>query len=270
MQTKTSFDYQKSVLEIFSISEIGLLILDENSQIIWLNGQLEQWLGQSLEQLSQQNWLAMAIEPVDNSEELYAVVSKQTTGSLILQHWKALLPSNPKQTCHFFKIVDSTKQENMSNKLMANLPKRPNWIQFLDYEVSRSRRYDNPLAVLKIKLVCFEALAESSLENQLNQVLAEILKDELRWADMIGESQSGEFLLVLPETSNDSAAALKEKIRRAVERRIERQFSSITYELIFGEANWQKGDSSNLLLERVRDDLIGKMQSLMAKYSELQ
>lgn len=268
MQTKTPFDYQKSILEIFSISEIGLLILDENSQIIWLNGQLEQWLGQSLEQVSGHNRLALAMEAVDEQGEVYTVVSHQRTSKLYLQHWHALLPSNPRQSCHFFKAITAPHLDNVKNKLLGNLPKKPNWIQFLDYEVSRSRRYDNPLTLLKVKLLCFEATADQSLECELNKLLAEVLRDELRWADMIGESQTGEFLLVLPETSQDAADALKNKVQGAIERRIERQYSNITYELIFGEANWQKGDSANLLLERARDDLLARLHKLMTKYSE--
>ncbi|PWK52791.1 sensor domain-containing diguanylate cyclase [Pleionea mediterranea] len=266
MHNTTLFDYQKSVFEILNVSELGLVILDDNRQVIWCNGEFATWLHDEAENLTGKNWLSLPFEPTDDDDQLYCLVSKERNQPLHLQHWKALLPSNPKLTVHYFKVIHSENPQQKGSLKFTGLPKRPNWVQFLDYEVSRSRRYDNPLAVLKVKLVMFGDPDSVSLNNRMNQLMSEVLKDELRWADMIGHSHSGEYLLVLPETTVESSDALKQKIRKAIDKRMQRQFPEQEFDLVFGEAHWSKGDSSGLLLDRVRDDLLIQMQHLMEKY----
>lgn len=266
MQTSTRFDLQKSIYEILSISEVGLVILDENREIIWINSEFERWTGAPLEHWQGQNWMALPLEASDESGEVYCLLNTERTKTVFLHHWTALLPSDPKLSVHFFKTLGQESRQDRLAQIAAKLPKRPNWIQFLDYEVSRSRRYDNPLSLMKIKLVCFAALEDPKLEATLNQLLEAILKDELRWADMIGHSETGEFLLVLPETNTEQADALQHKLNQALQQQMSAEHPDCEYALLIGQAQWSKGDSSGILLDRVRDDLVTKMTQLMAKY----
>ncbi|WMS86138.1 GGDEF domain-containing protein [Pleionea litopenaei] len=266
MQTSTRFDFQKSINEIFSISEVGLVILDENREIIWINNEFERWSGENSNYWQGQNWMALPLEAADEKGDLYCLLNTERTQTLYLHHWTALLPSHPTYTVHFFKSMALTAHSSKLSQLAGSLPKRPNWIQFLDYEVSRSRRYDNPLTLFKIKLVCFQAVNDPQLEQSVNNLVESVLKDELRWADMIGHSESGETLLVLPETSQQASEALKAKLEQVISERMRQEFKNCDFELVIGAAFWQKGDSAGILLDRARDDLVAKMTALMSQY----
>jgi GGDEF domain-containing protein len=267
MPNTTQFDYQKSIFEILNISELGLVIVDENSRIVWVNGQFALWTGKDDAFWNDHIWASLPLEAVNESGDLYCLITRDRSQTLHLQHWQAGLPSQPKLTVHFFRAVALDTQTKNATHHSIGLPQRPNWAHFLEYEVSRSRRYDNPLTMLKVKLIVFGESLPADLNHEINLMVSEVLKDELRWADMIGHSETGEFLLVLPETSKEATDALKQKIKQAVAGRMTHNFPEKEYELVFGEAHWQKGDSSAMLLDRARSDLVKQLQQLMHKHA---
>lgn len=267
MQNTTQFDYSKSVFEILSASGLGIVILDENHHVVWVNGQFARWAGSDEEHWTGQLWASLPLEAVNESDELYCLITRERSHNLHLQHWQAGLPSQPKLTAHYFRALALDTTREAESPQAIGLPQRPNWAQFLEYEVSRSRRYDNPLTMLKVKLIVFGEQIAQAISREINHMVSEVLKDELRWADMIGHSETGEFLLVLPETSKEATDALKEKISRAVQARVKHHFPNYESELVFGEAHWQKGDSSGILLDRAREDLVKQLQALMKKHS---
>lgn len=267
MQNTTTFDYQKSIFEILNISELGLVILDENRKVRWCNGEFANWINAEPDALLDRDWLSLPLEPGDEHDQIYHLICKKRNQTLHLEHWHAMMPSYPELTVHYFRAVSLDKNRATSPAALVNIPKRPNWVQFLDYEVSRSRRYNNPLAVLKVKLLMFENDQLLHVTGDINEAVSQLLKDELRWADMIGHSQAGEFLVVLPETNEAACQALQHKIAQTMEEKIIKPYPNYEFELVFGEAYWQKGDSSGLLLDRVRDDLLQKMQGLAHQLS---
>ncbi|WP_144392614.1 hypothetical protein [Pleionea sediminis] len=262
MQNTTTFDYQKSLSEILNISQLGIVILDENRKIIWSNGQFATWINENTENIEGKHWSSLPLEAGDDEEKTFHLLNKERNQALHLEHWQALLPSNPNYTAHYFRAITFNTPEGDSPSVYSPIPKRPNWIQFLDYEVSRSRRYQNPLAILKVKLLMFDQDELCSVPVKISNQLSQLLKDELRWADMIGYSQSGEFLLVLPETNKEAGKILKSKITAAVEQHIARENAGYDFELVYGEAYWRKGDSSGILLDRVRESLVDDMNRL--------
>ncbi len=266
MQKTATFDHQTFIPEILNVSGLGILILDENRQVLWCNGQFAQWVGDSVDNLIGQNWIKLPLELSDEHGEVYYLYNQEHTQSMNLQHWKALLPSQPRYTAHFFKSLISEPRAEDNKPLLTGIPQRPNWSQFLDYEISRSRRYQNPLTILKVKLVDFGSAESPLINNETNDLISQVLKDELRWADMIGFSETGEFLVILPETPASVVQPLTSKILQSVKHRMKKQFGERDFELVIGETHWQKGDSSATLLERVRDDLLQKLHQLMQKY----
>ncbi len=267
MQNTTQFDYRKSVFEILNVSELGIVILDDNQHVVWVNGQFASWTGNDEDHWPGQLWASLPLEAVNESDDLYCLITRERSQTLHLQHWQAGLPSQPKLTAHYFRALALDTKREAEVPQAIGLPQRPNWAQFLEYEVSRSRRYDNPLTMLKVKLIVFGDQIPQAISREINHLVSEVLKDELRWADMIGHSETGEFLLVLPETSKEATDALKHKISRAVEARMMHHFPHYESELVFGEAHWQKGDSSGILLDRARENLMKQLQALMKKHS---
>lgn len=111
----------------------------------------------------------------------------------------------------------------------------------LEPQVSRSRRYNSPLSVVVMDV--YGATAEAAFLVRISQ----ILKDQLRWADVIGSSENREFILVLPETHRDDAVSLTEKLNA----RLGREFQGgNTAWAAYGVVEWQKTDNTNTLLRR--------------------
>jgi two-component system, cell cycle response regulator len=89
----------------------------------------------------------------------------------------------------------------------------------LAYEAARSARYKSPLSVL---LVDIDNLSEINTEHGMltgDSVLietAQILYKALRRTDIIGRYNQQDFILVLPETPEENALRLGDRLHRAV------------------------------------------------------
>jgi diguanylate cyclase (GGDEF)-like protein len=103
---------------------------------------------------------------------------------------------------------------------LTGLLRREAILEQLDRELERALRYGRPLTVAMADLDHFKAindrhghLAGDSLLRRMAQVIA----GGLRGTDWIGRYGGEEFLLVLPETGMEGAAAVAEKIRHSVQ-----------------------------------------------------
>jgi len=134
-------------------------------------------------------------------------------------------------------IRDLASLENQVRQLEIKDPEtgllnRHAILHALDSQISRSRRYGNPLAAVVLRRGQAEAPAAM-------RQFCEELNSRLRWADQIGRLDRTGFLLVLPETNAADAAALAARLTEsaaAVHR-------SVT--------EWQRGDDARKLLQRL-------------------
>jgi len=103
-------------------------------------------------------------------------------------------------------------------------------------EVSRSRRYANPLSCLTV----------TSRSGESAAALAGLLKEQLRWVDVLGQWDEKTLLVVLPETTAAAAAALRDKLLEAfAQARIPARDA-----LAIGCAAWQRGDNVDRMVAR--------------------
>jgi diguanylate cyclase (GGDEF)-like protein len=89
----------------------------------------------------------------------------------------------------------------------------------VDEELARATRYNHPLSVILVDLDHFKRLNDSHGHAAGDAVLrnvAQLLAANVRSVDVAGRYGGEEFLVVLPETDVDAAAALAEKLRRIV------------------------------------------------------
>ena len=133
-------------------------------------------------------------------------------------------------TIHYY--LDTTDQQNAlgdrdrlheelaqhtTRDAVTGLPNRQALLQGLEPLVSRSRRYHNPLSVIRLRIDNLADIdtefGKGNSETALTAV-SQMLKDQMRWADLIGRFDNDEFLLVLPETAADAANYLLEKLRQ--------------------------------------------------------
>ncbi len=116
----------------------------------------------------------------------------------------------------------------------------------LEPQVSRCRRYNSPLSVIVMDV--YGDTAEASFLLRVSQ----ILKDQLRWADVISSTDKHEFIMVLPETRRDDALALTEKLNDRLSCEFSDGNSAWT---AYGVVECQKTDNTTTLLRRAQSAL---------------
>lgn len=121
----------------------------------------------------------------------------------------------------------------------------------LTAEVLRSKRYGRKLSVLLIDIDHFKLVNDKYGHNIGDSVLrdvAAVLKDNLRDPDQLGRWGGEEFLVVVPETSGDSAMIIAEKLRSAVEGR--KFIMDISVTISIGIASLDEGEWEEDVIRR--------------------
>ena len=136
------------------------------------------------------------------------------------------------------------------NEALTGLPNRRALIDLLEAQISRSRRYHNPLAVIRLELQGLETSPERRAVVLV--AVAHLLNDQLRWSDIRGYWNEATFLLVLPETSASSATQLAHKLitRLASTVRDDRGETLAIYARAAVTA-WTTGDDLQRMMTRV-------------------
>jgi PleD family two-component response regulator len=114
--------------------------------------------------------------------------------------------------------------------------------QRLEAEISRSRRYSNPLSCIVV--------AAGGASEEMMAVLARALKGQLRWVDQLGQWRDDTLLVVLPETDQTAARGLTDKVRRSIAALPPVNELPIS----IGCATWRRGEGAEQLVERARTD----------------
>src|SRR5690606_11598996 len=101
-------------------------------------------------------------------------------------------------------------------------------------------RWGHPLSVILLDIDCFKRINDTHGHAYGDQVLTEVasaLNTTIRGQDVAARWGGEEFILLLPETGLEEAAALAERLRLAIERiRLPRDEDIITVTASFGVA----------------------------------
>jgi len=140
------------------------------------------------------------------------------------------------------------------------MPNRRALSQNLESQVSRSRRYQNPLTILIMRmdnLPEFMAQHGTDSAKPLLVAIRNVLNDQLRWADIIGRMDENEFLLILPETHLEATGPMIDLLHKRLDELSIEGFenSDFKVEARFSAAEWHKGDDVGLLMLRAREGL---------------
>jgi diguanylate cyclase (GGDEF)-like protein len=119
--------------------------------------------------------------------------------------------------------------------------------------VARSRRYNSPLSVVTMHI---DTTADSG--KALTRV-AHLLRDQTRWADLVGCNAGRDFILVLQETTRDAAEQLVHKLAAHLERMNAETDQPV--QACYGITQCQKDDDEVSLLERAESALAQACQS---------
>jgi diguanylate cyclase (GGDEF)-like protein len=92
--------------------------------------------------------------------------------------------------------------------------------KILDQEIKRAERFKHPLSIVMMDIDFFKVYNDNNghvAGDVLLQKISKIIASKIRDVDTLGRYGGEEFLLVLPETPHDSAAAVCERIRKGIE-----------------------------------------------------
>lgn len=123
--------------------------------------------------------------------------------------------------------------------------------EYMESELNRAKRYHQPLSFMILDIDHFKNINDTyghPVGDSTLQTLAKILTDNLRKSDILGRYGGEEFLIICPETNNNQAALLAEKLRACVENTLFDDIKNMTISI--GVAEFEGENTVKELLSR--------------------
>ncbi len=281
MLTQLSAQQLQSMMQT---SPMGMLLVDEAGRACWMNDLLTEMLGEQARLVS-----GKSINEVP--ESLQSLFIKDSTihlpGNEKAEDLWLLTSTRPVGEhagfMQFFTDVSAVQQlmqerdhllEELDEYILVDkesgMPNRRALYQSLESQVSRSRRYHNPLSIILIRLNNLEEYISATQNKNPASLfisLRYMLNDQFRWADIIGRLDRDELLMVLPETHAEDALMLAQKVTPQIaalelpELEDRAGLENFRLETRYGVSEWRKGDDVGLLMTRTRAQLEQEMAS---------
>lgn len=248
----------------------GILVTDGAQQISWINGQLARWLEVECKAIQ-----GKTLQQFEQHERIHALVGEENIIALPNSEREILyLQRNAVSTeigekdinIWFFQdVTELTKlgaeREQLSGEVnrlsmkdpVSGLMTQRALLLALEPQVARSRRYDHDISVLAINV---DLAAYTSAQNESSKKIAQFLKNQLRWADLVGRSEEGNFIVILPETKKDDARKIAQKISSGLHELISDPLQGERNTApAFGITQWRRSDDAHALLKRASQAL---------------
>lgn len=232
-------EHARSVLESLAI---GVVLVDKNQQVNWVNDYTSTLLKLPAEQLLGRPITELGLPyapPEAGSEPLEVRIDGAMLG--ITQRYEhpggagtvlLLLDRGHALVWFLSTLAGGVPGSVASSGVLARAA-----IQHrLDSEISRSRRYSNELTAITVH--CTGRDAATRLVG-----VARLLKEQLRWVDLLGQWSDDTLLVVLPETTLEAAEGLRAKLAALLSAPGEEAIAC-------GVTAWAKGDNAERMVAR--------------------
>lgn len=264
--------------QILKAMPFGILITDQQGNITWSNdiikGLIDVTSTISSTDMDMQQWRA-AVAPFLSNKGTFPINDTADNTEIWIRHSEIPIQSTSSETIllHVFEDVSEARRfqderNQLTNKLrtltpvdpLTNLPSRHAMMQSLNPLVSLSRRYEKPLSLILLQIDNLDQFDEEQGEPTRGEILvslSRLLKDQMRWADIIGRYDTDQFLLVLPETNREDAVKLVEKVHPLISHLDVPELPVGPIELTpkYGISQWAKGDDLRRLIKRTTQAL---------------
>ena len=251
----------------------GVLLSKGGQEILWCNTAMTQILDldktavldKTFEQLSRH-----LLRPISSSSETILIPGKDKSEDRFYRHHTldveqglvANIYTDVTEIAHLLNQQDALTEQlhqlSTSDPTSGLLNHRA-MLQHLEPLVSRSRRYGNHLSVIAMEVINADHIRDTHGEPAFNEAIVaigQLLKDQMRWADIVSRSEEKRFVFVLPETEKDSAVHLANKIAaQLADMLVHHDGNQFIVETGFGVTGWEKGNDSVLLLRRASQAL---------------
>ncbi len=264
---------QTERLEIFDIDWLdqcpsGVLVLDRERRALWANRALATMLGMQRESLIHADRTRLPDhvalfdgDPLvqindDNGEERWL---KCTTA-------EARTREHAPVHLHFYQeITAQVELQRQRDELRARVEalstrdpvtgvlNRRALVHALEEQVTRSRRYQNPLMIILMRV---REANDTPLSDEAMLAVSQTLRDRLRWADIIGRYDDEHFLIILPETRREAGNDVLIGVQESITAIETRQGVSLALSTQAGFASWEKGDDPRRLIQRALDQML--------------
>jgi diguanylate cyclase (GGDEF)-like protein len=117
------------------------------------------------------------------------------------------------------KAMEQELQRLATTDSLTGLPNRRHFMEQLEYELARIKRFGKPASLLMLDLDHFKRVNDTYGHAAGDAVLrhfAELAQTSLREIDLIGRLGGEEFGVLLPGTTQPGAIELAERLREAV------------------------------------------------------
>jgi len=270
---------QKIAAHALNMSPVGVVIYDDNNKISWLNQVMCEFVATPIEQLIGLSALDFSSQYLDSFSE-HPDLWKVSNTTIRQNRWLISLDSPPgspsntdepsADTRYYVDVSEIMKlktevrnlqdqlENNSTSDTLTGLLNKRSLLQSLEPQVSRSRRYNNPLTLIVMQIDDF-AVHSDIAKPAIDQVLTAVsfyLRDQMRWVDLVGRTADNEFTLILPETRLEDANILVDKINSRLSKLSLPDMPDITISVDarFGIAEWEKGDDTNMLIRKAKNN----------------
>jgi diguanylate cyclase (GGDEF)-like protein len=243
---------------LLEASPAGILLFDDHDRIKWANVRMSAMTGLPVEELKSLDRETAAhhrLEMLFDKPERLELPASGNQKIRCLECRYETLTSPAGETIRAVFYLDKTEQclleerverLSLSDELTGTLNRR-GLLRDLETLVSRSRRYDNHLLVMMLE---FDVPKGEQANNFIFDA-SRCLREQVRWADIIGRFAENSFLLLLPETDIEAAQCLAQKIFEQLEKMPLAEGMETRPKVYCGVSQWQRGNDVNMLLERV-------------------
>lgn len=258
---------------------IGVAVLESDARLRWANVALSLYLGKPLEDLPDviASLLGTELEPgsagrVDQVEgqdgqlrKLLYRVDRMDDDSLLLSVTDISAAVGGKFGKLRRGLLNIATRVDSATGALA----RDSVFQELVSQVSRSRRYHNPLTIVLMRVTASSADGARTVElkdERYRRTLVQALKQRLRWVDSLGVWDNDQFLLILPETNAKHAQVLAEDICSHLQalQLSDPDGNELAVKAWFTLTEWKKGDEPLGLVERLAEMMNDELEQTIA------
>jgi diguanylate cyclase (GGDEF)-like protein len=184
---------------------------------IFVGGEEVAWVGRTGG--PDRDRLSLGLGPSPDGETtlvLYPPESGFDEETTTLAEWLASQAGVALENARLHDVV----QRQASTDDLTGLVNRRRFIEALQAEIERARRFGSPLTVILADLDDFKRVNDELGHHAGDIVLrsfADLMRSHVREVDVPGRIGGEEFAIVLPETDADGAASVAERMRHALE-----------------------------------------------------
>lgn len=252
--------------QILNACPMGLALSDDKKKITWVNDTFQNHLGISADEINGQNIddLPEILQPLFTSSSAVHIPANAIRDDQWFMCSQHKLDNG--DTVHYItdvgplhllmqerELLREELREALAIDEVTGMPNKVALFQSLEPQISRSRRYNNLLSIVIMRVNHLDQLDKTQTAKLLIPI-SQLLNDQVRWADIVGKLSESDFLLVLPETAADACKNLSDNLGERLKAipLPEELPDNFKISVSFGYAEWAKGDDLGLLMQKAR------------------